>query len=96
MCKSQSTADHQSFLGCCLYGDWFGWIFEASPFFHSQKKTHADSIRVAARKLQAEIDLLRVKLATAERELAKMDGLKAEIERLKQQVSDRDKKIEVP
>lgn len=46
------------------------------------------------RKLQAEIDLLRVKLATAERELAKMDGLKAEIERLKQQVSDRDKKIE--
>jgi len=46
--------------------------------------------------LQAEIDLLRVKLATAERELAKMDGLKAEIERLKQQVSDRDKKIEVP
>ena len=49
-----------------------------------------------ARKLQAEIDLLRVKLATAERELAKMDGLKAEIERLKQQVSDRDKKIEVP
>ena len=49
-----------------------------------------------ARKLQAEIDLLRVKLATAERELAKMDGLKTEIERLKQQVSDRDKKIEVP
>lgn len=35
-----------------------------------------------------------MKLASAERELAKMDGLKAEIEKLKGQVSDRDKKIE--
>ena len=48
------------------------------------------------RKLQAELDLLKMKLASAERELAKMDGLKAEIERLKQLVSDRDQKIEVP
>lgn len=46
------------------------------------------------RRLQAELDLLKIKLASAERELGKMDGLKSEIERLKQQVSDKDKRIE--
>lgn len=44
------------------------------------------------RKLQAELELLKMKLAAAERELAQMQELKDEIERLKALLREKDKK----
>jgi cell shape-determining protein MreC len=48
--------------------------------------------RAPSRKLQEELELLKMKLAAAERELAQMQELKDEIERLKALLREKDKK----
>ncbi|CAE7219872.1 UBP19, partial [Symbiodinium pilosum] len=67
------------------------------PVKRKVKKEEGEVIRVvdndAIKRLQAELELLKMKLAAAERELAKMEGLKEEIERLKKLLAERDARI---
>mmetsp|Transcript_126460 Transcript_126460/g.300305 ORF Transcript_126460/g.300305 Transcript_126460/m.300305 type:complete len:519 (+) Transcript_126460:417-1973(+) len=68
------------------------------PVKRKPKKEEGEKVREvvdhdAIKRLQAELELLRMKLASAERELAKMEGLKEEIERLKQLLAERDARI---
>mmetsp|Transcript_7324 Transcript_7324/g.16880 ORF Transcript_7324/g.16880 Transcript_7324/m.16880 type:complete len:521 (+) Transcript_7324:411-1973(+) len=68
------------------------------PAKRAAKKSEGETVRdntdyEAIRRLQAELDLLKMKLAAAEKELAKMEGLKEEIERLKKLLAERDARI---
>ncbi|CAJ1362718.1 unnamed protein product [Effrenium voratum] len=69
------------------------WL--SSGLFHGSKDRVEKSVDSdLLKRLQAELDLLKMKLASAERELSKMEALKSELESLKKQLGERDVKIE--